>query len=140
MKRKYFLTITGLLMIILPILTACGNSPVGDPLDGTDWQLVFYRKTSVMEGTAITAHFENGEINGSAGCNSYFGAYQVEGENLSVGQIANTEMYCMEPEGLMEQETTYLEYLADAQSFEITDGRLIIYLSDHETLTFEPAE
>jgi heat shock protein HslJ len=142
MKRKSFWIAVGLLMIILPILAACGNSPApaADPLEGTNWQLLFYRKTSVIEDTSITAHFENGEINGSAGCNSYFGAYQVEGQNLTIEQIGMTEMYCMEPEGLMDQESTYLEYLADAQSFEIADGRLTIFLSGHETLTFEPAE
>ena len=98
MKKINFWIATGLLMIILPILVACANesSTPDDPLAGTNWNLVFYRKSSLIEGTSITAHFENGEINGSAGCNSYFGAYHLEEENISFGQIGVTEMYCME--------------------------------------------
>jgi len=142
MKRSVFWIKRGLLMILLLTLAACvsSSSQSNDPLEGTNWQLIFYRKTTVIDDTHITTNFENGEITGSAGCNSYFGAYQVDGQDLTIGQLGMTEMYCMEPEGLMEQESTYLEYLADAQSYEITDGRLIIFLSGQETLTFEPAE
>jgi heat shock protein HslJ len=142
LKKIGFWIPLGLLLIILLISIACGNSivPTVDPLEGTEWQLVFYRKTQVIKGTRITANFKNGEINGSAGCNSYFGRYQDEGQNLTIGEIGMTEMYCMEPEGLMDQESTYLKLLAEAQSYEITDGRLIIILSGQETLTFEPGK
>ena len=143
MKRKLFLTKFGLLLIILPILTACTNSSTSpvNPLDGTQWNLIFYRKSAVIPGTQITAQFQNGEVNGTAGCNSYFGIYQVEGDSISFDQIGMTEMYCMDPEGVMEQETFYLQALAVAQGYEITaDGRLTIFLGGHETLTFEPAQ
>ena len=141
MKKKSIIAFLGLVAILI-ILAACSEAATQpeDPLAGTSWQLLFYRKTPVLEGTSITANFENGEINGSAGCNSYFGTYQVEEENLSFGQIGMTEMFCMEPEGVMEQEIFYLGALADAQHYEITNGRLTISLSGHETLTFKPAD
>ena len=141
MKKKSIFWIL-LIAVTLTLLAACSgtNTPAEDPLAGTSWRLLFYRKTQVLEGTSITANFENGEINGSAGCNSYFGAYQVEAQNISFGQIGMTEMFCMEPEGVMEQESFYLGALADAQRYEIVDGRLTIFLSGQETLTFEPAD
>lgn len=141
MKKNSIFLMFGVVVILIS-LTACGGQTTqsDDPLEGTSWRLLFYRKSQVMEGTEITATFKDGQVKGSAGCNTYFGAYQVEDQNISVGQIGVTEMYCMEPEGLMDQETTYLEYLADAQRYEIADGRLIIFLSGHETLTFEPAK
>jgi len=142
MKKNLFWIAVSILMIIMPTLAACDNTSTSpdDPLNGTQWNLIFYRKTRVMEGTHITANFENGDINGSAGCNSYFGAYQIDGENITFGQIGMTEMYCTDPEGIMDQEGFYLDALADAQRFEIVDKRLTIFLSGQETLTFEPTE
>jgi len=122
------------------ILTACSNSksPSDDPLSGTSWELVFYRKSTVLEGPIITANFEDGEVNGSAGCNSFSGSYQVEGDTISFGPIASTLMACMDPEGIMEQETMFLAWLQDAQTFWIRDNQLLIFRSDGEALTFIP--
>lgn len=140
MKKSIFwvLVITG----ILVLLTACrgGNAPSEDPLTGTSWRLLFYRKSSVLEGTETTITFEGGEMNGSAGCNSYFGSYEVSGQDLTTGQVGSTEMFCEEPEGLWEQEVFFLETLGDAQRYELSEDRLMIFRSDGEALTFEPIE
>jgi len=121
-------------------LAACASpAPSLNPLEG-DWTLFAYRKTSPIEGTTITARFENGEVHGSGGCNSYFGAYVLDGAQLTIEGLGWTEMACMNPEGVMEQEQTVLGYLSDAESFEVDTGRLIIHVGGQETLTFEPTE
>lgn len=83
---------------------------------------------SVLDGTEITVIFNSaeGQIKGSAGCNSYFGSYELSNDNLSIFQISNTEMYCMEPEGVMEQEDQYLKLLRAAESYKVQDGKLQI--------------
>jgi len=120
-------------------LIACSKpaEPAGDPLDGTAWTLFSYRKTSPIPGTEITLSFENGQISGSGGCNSYGAAYAVNGSEIEVSQTYMTEMACMNPEGVMGQESTYLQALDSAQTFELADGRLIIRYTEQETLTFE---
>jgi heat shock protein HslJ len=141
MKRKR--VGTGVLAaIVLLSLAACGRagSAAGDPLDGTSWDLMAYRKTRPIPGTTITATFEDGQVRGSAGCNSYFGSYQVNGDKISVGQMGITEMACLEPEGVMEQELMFVGFLGDAQSFQLSDGGLQIFRSDGEALTFVPQE
>ena len=124
-------------ILILP-LTACGggNSASGDPLDGTSWELMAYRKTRPIPGTTITAIFEDGQVSGSAGCNSYSGSYQVSGDAITVGPTAITEMACLEPEGAMEQEMTFMDLLTNAQTFQLTDEQLQIFRADGEALTF----
>jgi len=85
--------------------------------------------TGILEDTKITAKFASSEgtIDGSAGCNSYFASCQLEGDQLSIpGPIAATEMYCMEPEGVMEQEQEYLTALQLAESYEIDGDELRI--------------
>jgi len=138
MKKKY-VTVVALVGILILSLTACGggNSASDDPLDGTSWELMAYRKTRPISGTTITATFEDGKVSGSAGCNSYSGSYQVYGDNrIAIGPTAITEMACMEPEGVMEQEMTFIEFLTGAQTFQLTDEQLQLFRADGEALTF----
>jgi heat shock protein HslJ len=83
-----------------------------------------YGKTRPIPGTTITATFEDGQVRGSAGCNSYFGSYQVNGDKISVGQMGITEMACLEPEGVMDQELMFVGFLGDAKTFRFGDGGL----------------
>jgi heat shock protein HslJ len=136
MKSKSFI----LVMLIVMLLSACSNNenPVGDPLSGTSWELVYYRKSPVIEGVTVTADFEEGQVKGSSGCNSYSGSYQVEGDKISFGPLMSTLMACLDPEGVMDQETMYLAWLQDAQTYQIQDDQLLIFRSDGEALTFVP--
>ena len=49
--------------------------------------------------------------------------------------MMSTLMACVD-QSLMEQESAYMKFLGDAQSFEIVDGQLHIYRSDGDALTF----
>ena len=140
MKLKYTLMVIVVGTILLS-LAACNGagSTSSDPLDGTAWTLTAYRKTSPIPGTVITAAFEDGRVHGSAGCNSYSGSYQVSSDTITVSEIAITEMACLEPEGVMEQETTFVQLLSEAQTFRLTDGQLQTF-AGHEALTFAPSD
>jgi len=105
--------------------------PVG-MLEDTTWMLQSYGEqdnlNAVLEGTEITAFFDSavGQVNGSAGCNSYSGGYEIDDSELSILQLANTEMACLEPEGTMDQEQQYLSLLQAAESYRVEDGALQI--------------
>lgn len=119
--------------------SACGLSGLTgeDPLDGTAWTLTAYRKSKPLPGTEITLSFTDGEVQGSAGCNSYGGSYSLDGQNLTIQELYATEMYCMDPEGIMEQESDYLGSLRQVNRFDLTGDQLILHHTDQETLTFE---
>jgi heat shock protein HslJ len=136
------LILIGLAGLSIVVLTACGGEgPAGsDPLQGTSWTLMAYRKTTPIPGTTLTATFEDGQVHGSAGCNTYRGPYEVDGDKIAVGVLAITEMGCLEPEGVMEQETLFMEFLRDAQSYRLDEERLQIVRADGEALTFVPRE
>jgi heat shock protein HslJ len=101
------------------------------PFAGISWELVMYKGSAgSMIGanphTTVNALFgSDGNITGSAGCNSYTGSYTHRGQNgISIGPLATTMMYCGEP-GVMDQETAYLANLQAAASYEMTaDGKL----------------
>ena len=106
------------------------------PLVGPTWQLSGYNQgdnafVSVLAGTQITALFgADGSVTGSAGCNSYVGQVQVDGNSLSIGPLATTRMMCGEPQGVMEQETAYLEALSTVTGYRIQGSALQLLAAD----------
>ncbi len=114
-------------------------------MEGITWLLESYGEPeslqTVLEGTEITALFDSteGQVTGSAGANNYFGAYQISKNKLSIQEIAHTEMYRLDPEGVMEQEDYYLKTLQAAESYKIEDGKLQI-TSANQVLIFTSSE
>ena len=132
-------TLFGMLFLALGACAVAVPSS-GDALDGTSWELTAYGKTRPIPDTSITATFEDGQVRGSAGCNTYFGSYQINSDKIRVGDMAMTEMACLEPEGAMEQELVFAEFMRNAQTFRLADGQLEIFGADGEALTFVPRE
>jgi uncharacterized lipoprotein YbaY len=103
--------------------------------EDTAWVLESYGERGnlqpVLVGTTeITLEFKSaeGQFSGSAGCNHYFGSYEIEGGNLSIpGPIGATEMSCGEE--IDNQEREYLSILQAARFYNIEGGRLTIICS-----------
>lgn len=120
---------------ILVMLVACGGSS-NDPLNGTTWELYSIGKYAPIADSMTTLRFENGRVSGLAGCNQFGGEYRSSKQTLAISGLYMTEMACMSPEGIMDQELLFLQYLGDVRSYQIVDGKLQISRSDGETLTF----
>jgi heat shock protein HslJ len=125
----FFCAITLLLLNACAAITTPQDSP--PPLLDTRWRLTSIstggQPVALISGSQISLNFEQDQVSGNAGCNQYFGEYQVEGEQMTIGPLANTEMYCMEPEGLMDQEGAYLETLGQAATYQSQGAQLEIY-------------
>ena len=93
-------------------------------LEGPTWIL---QRTLLR--TEITALFEDGELTGSAGCNTYKGTYTITagaGENeIEIGPLATTRMACQEK--IMDQEARYLSALEAAETYIIEGTALTIH-------------
>ena len=114
------------------------------PLAGTSWTLASLAGDDgtmipIVPGTTVTAAFSvDGNVGGSAGCNHYGAGYTVDGANLAIEPAIRTEMYCNEPEGLMDQEDRYLALLTDVASYRVENDRLIFTDADgNDLLVFE---
>jgi heat shock protein HslJ len=106
-------------------------SSVHLPVENVRWVLTAIDGQPLPEGVEATAIFtpggEGGEnrVNGSAGCNSYFGGYTVDGNNLSMpGPFGTTQMMC--EEGIMEVERSFLAGLEGAQTYQTLLNSLTI--------------
>lgn len=99
-------------------------------LAGTTWLVIGYNNgkqavASVVLGSSLTLTFSaDGKLAGSAGCNQYNAGYTASGQAISVGRIAATRMMCAHPEGVMEQESAYLQALEKAAVARIDGDRL----------------
>ncbi len=105
------------------------------------WELEAYGDVgslqSLVTGTGITAEFKSaeGRVVGSAGCNSYFVDYEIDGNTLIITPpIGATMMLC--PPAIMDQEQEYFELLKTTETFRVQNDRLIISCSDNKELVF----
>jgi len=131
------------LFMVCTVLTIVACGAPGSTLERNKWSLISYgdqnNHEQVLDGTEITATFDKGkgEVSGSGGCNTYFASYEINGKNLSISNLAWTEMACLLPAGVMEQEQEFLSLLADVESFKIDDTSLIITCSNGRQLYFK---
>jgi heat shock protein HslJ len=118
--------------LLLTVLAACTSAPAPsgsfDPADllNKEWKLTQLNGQPPLEGTQATLRLEQEEsrAGGSTGCNSYGGAYTLTGDALAFDALFMTEMACMEPVGIMEQEAVYLQALDQVTSARIAGGNL----------------
>jgi heat shock protein HslJ len=118
-------------------MTFTPSAPTG--LAGTDWDVVEYivrdvayyngRQLVVLKpiGSRMTLHFTaDGRVSGNGGCNDFSGAYESTDSALTIRQLASTEKACLQPAGVMNQETLYLKALANATTYKIAGDRLML--------------
>lgn len=146
MKNKIGPTAVLTLILIL-LLAACGQqqagAPAGDSLPGsalenTTWTMTSMAKTKTLPGAEITAGFIGGDMSGSTGCNNYFAAYQTNGDRLTLEGGGVTEMACLAPDGVMEQETRFLDYWNQVERFHLSAEQLTLFTRAGEQLIFVP--
>ena len=80
--KKILITVVLSVFIVISLAACCTPSAT---LDDIEWFLRSYGEQNnlqdIIEGTEITATFDSseGEVSGSAGCNTYFAGYEVRG-------------------------------------------------------------
>jgi heat shock protein HslJ len=105
----------------------------------TSWEVTGYNngKEAVVgpiTDTNPTITFgDDGSISGNASCNTYSGTYSLQGESISIITIASTQRECFEPEGIMEQERMFLDYLQGASVIQI-QGDLLYLRTDEDQI------
>lgn len=126
--------LSGPLALLSILLVSCsgGSGAAGDPLAGTEWRVEHIDLADRIPGTELTLEFSDGQARGNSGCNSFGGAYQVDGSQLEFEALAQTLMACLEPAGVMEQEQAYMGALTSTERFEIRNGSLVLFDSDGE--------
>lgn len=120
--------------VVAPAVTATATEVAQDAtlggLAGT-WTLVSYgaaeAQQQALASTPVTLTFSPNGIEGSAGCNTYGGAFQYNAGALTFTNVASTLMACADD--IMAQETAFLSALPAVTAFQINGSQLVLTYS-----------
>jgi heat shock protein HslJ len=132
-KARFWL----LLVLAAAVLAgACGGDDDGPPLEGTEWALA---SGVDMPGDADppTLLLEEGNASGFGGCNTFTGAYELDGDSISIGPLAGTLMACELQK--MAVEGAYMPALEAADAWSIDGDELVLSSGGEATLRFSSA-
>jgi len=120
---------------------AMGTFTLAD-LEGITWRLVqLGRNRPVPKDVTVTAAFQKGQVNGSAGCNRYFGNFSGAPYALKVGPFGATRRMC--EADVMAVENPFLRALGQITHLSIQLGQLALtYKTEKkiDTLLFVPVQ
>lgn len=117
--------IVGIIAASVLVLSGCAILP--DDRYNSTWELTFGKNsqgTFVNGGEgAIRMTINDGKVSGQI-CNSWGGDISITESSVLVSSIYSTEMWCTEPEGIMDRETRFLNDLSRVTSIELVNGTL----------------
>ncbi len=103
---------------------AGGDADAAD-VSGREWVLEELEGEPVPDGVTVTLLVDDGQVSGSAGCNRYVGAVDLEERTLTFdSEIAQTMMAC--PDEVAVVEAAYLAALATVTDWRATDDSLTL--------------
>ena len=119
-----------LLLAALPGMTLAQAADSGATPEGVEWALATVAGDAVPEGVSPTLFLSGGEVVGNAGCNSYFGSYELDGEALTFpNPFGVTQKLCESP--AQDVEDAYLPLLQETATWAIDeDGALSLADAD----------
>lgn len=137
LKKIYFpIALIALFLIIYGCSTLRKNHTIQNkPLVGTFWTLEKIEKNRIPDyGKPPYIIFsENGNFNGTSGCNRYFGTYILTKKTITLENSGATKKMCAN----MEIEKNYFSALKkEIKTFSIVGDTLILFEKGREVLRF----
>ena len=115
-----------------------GDDPSPTAVDG-DWVLVDGtvdgRPLVLLDANPVTLELAGDQISGTAACNGYGGDFSLDGDALTLGPLAITEMACI-GDGVMELESAYMDGLGRSDTM-VADGDTLTVSGPDVTLGFQ---
>lgn len=118
---------------LLVLLAACGGeeqAASGPALEGTPWVLTSGLDVPGWEINAPSAHFADGTMAGSNGCNRYSASYALDGEKVTLGRAVSTKIACTGSAGQVE--AAFTAALGRVERWHIDGEELVLADGDDE--------
>lgn len=139
-----FNNLIGLLLLVPLFVISCSSSENTESvssvkLEDIRWKLKTLNGNKIFtpeSGKDIFIRFSSADkrVNGFAGCNNFFGTYKSDKNDIAIGPVASTEMYC---EAMMKTEMEFFKSLSAAKKFKIKGNYLQLYDSVKTISKFE---
>lgn len=109
-----------------------------DSLKGKTWRLI---KLKDIKGTLLdipstqqlTLTFSQNELSGSGGCNRFQATFILEGNQIAIGNLITTTLYCASDETGANYERDYFTLLPQTSFLLLEGNTLILQNIHHET-------
>jgi heat shock protein HslJ len=104
-------------------------------LEGVEWEVTGYNNgrqavVGPKVGTRLTLMFQDGQVTGSSGCNSFQGSFTVAEKALTIGPLATSRRAC--EKAVMVQEQEFLTAIQSATTWDVVRGMLDVHRADGE--------
>lgn len=96
------------------------------------WQVIALDTSPALPAMPVTITFNDGQISGSTGCNTFEGEYHLTGESITVDQLFVADKVCGTEQGL--QEAKLIALLKDMIQFSVKDDTLTLYTDTDNTI------
>ncbi|MBU3001755.1 DUF6174 domain-containing protein [Paraglaciecola arctica] len=94
----------------------------------------------IIDGSniSLSVDMQNMQVSGLGGCNSYSADLVLDekNSNISISNIVSTEMACIEPEDVMQQEQSYFATLSQVQFYSFDQATLTMVVGGDSGLHF----
>jgi heat shock protein HslJ len=110
---------------------------VPEDLMAKEWNLEYFKfegtQYGIEENVPTLVFSKDGKVNGHAGCNRFFGNYEIDGRTIQCGTLGATRMFC---EDSMDLEGAYLKALARELRALFDDNKLVLTGDDGCQMVF----
>jgi len=133
MMKRTTVTIWAIVFLTLPVSCVKSNTggigPSAMSIEGPEWRLIEVDGSPVspLPGKRqpfILFNAMKKQATGFAGCNNFFGSYELDGPALRFGPVGATRMFCEGEPG--EVELKFMGALEKTRSWEISDNVLLL--------------
>jgi heat shock protein HslJ len=131
MKKYIYIPIVSFILFSL-LIASCRNSRNNSATAITEynWKLIELNGERISTTGArepfIVFQPKDNKVNGNAGCNNFFGNYQINGEQITISNVGATKMACQN----MQLETSFFQLLQTPLTFSISENDLIFKNND----------
>jgi heat shock protein HslJ len=96
---------------------------------GTEWKLgAIEGEKPIGQPARLSFKADQTWMSGSAGCNTFTGSFVRRGEDgIGIGPLSVTEKFCIQPEGVMQQEARLIYLLSTVNSYRANEQTLVLY-------------
>lgn len=130
-------------LVILTTLMSCDTSKKtiamnkeNQDITGSYTVLTMHNIDAMTIAPQFSFYAKDNSFRGNTGCNSVFGSFSSEGQEIVLNDLAVSEMYC-DGEGIMEIERAFLNILKNIGSYKLTEETLIFYAKDTNEVLLE---
>jgi heat shock protein HslJ len=133
-------------LVIAFALSACGPAAEASltrsawpaTLAGSTWTAIRVGDLPTVAGSQPTAAFTADKVEGTTGCNSYFGSYEYSRGAVKVSTMGSTAMACLDP-AIGATEGPFMGAMQGASSVSIDPAGRMIFDGGGGSITFEVA-